>query len=90
MKFPLLEAEYFAITNTFIVKIPPFMGLYHKLYNGASSFVDTRREYDPKNNPYSFEVGGEVEQIFSKYGFTWGIYWKSGYKDYMHFSFFGT
>jgi hypothetical protein len=35
-------------------------------------------------------VGGEIEQIFAKYGFTRGIYWKSGYKDYMHFSFFGT
>lgn len=46
--------------------------------------------FDPENNPYSFEVGGEVEQIFAKYGFTRGIYWKSGYKDYMHFSFFGT
>ncbi len=47
-------------------------------------------KFDPENNPYSFEVGGEVEQIFNKYGFTRGIYWKSGYKDYMHFSFFGT
>ena len=48
------------------------------------------KKFDPENDPYSFEVGGEVEQIFKKYGFTRGIYWKSGYKDYMHFSFFGT
>lgn len=46
--------------------------------------------WDPENNPYSIPVDGEVQQIFEKYGFTRGIYWKSGYKDYMHFSFFGT
>lgn len=47
-------------------------------------------EFDPENNPYSIPVDGEVQQIFEKYGFTRGIYWRSGYKDYMHFSFFGT
>lgn len=46
--------------------------------------------FDPARSEYSFPVGGEVEQIFAKYGFTRGIYWRSGYKDYMHFSFFGT
>lgn len=46
--------------------------------------------FDPSRSEYSFPVGGEVEQIFNKYGFTRGIYWRSGYKDYMHFSFFGT
>ena len=52
--------------------------------------VITGDKFDPENDPYSIPVGGEIEQIFEKYGFTRGIYWKSGYKDYMHFSFFGT
>ncbi len=59
-------------------------------YVDPNGKVVVGKEFDPENNPYSFEVGGEVEQIFAKYGFTRGIYWKSGYKDYMHFSFFGT
>ena len=46
--------------------------------------------FDPQNNPYSIPVDGEIQQIFEKYGFTRGIYWRNGYKDYMHFSFFGT
>ena len=46
--------------------------------------------FDPENNPYSIPVDGEIQQIFEKYGFTRGIYWRSGKKDYMHFSFFGT
>lgn len=46
--------------------------------------------FDPENDPYSFAIDGEVQQIFAKYGFKRGIYWRSGYKDYMHFSFFGT
>lgn len=46
--------------------------------------------FDPAGSEYSFAVGGEVEKIFNKYGFTRGIYWRSGYKDYMHFSYFGT
>ena len=59
-------------------------------YVSPNGKVLVGESFDPENNPYSFEVGGEVEQIFAKYGFTRGIYWKSGYKDYMHFSFFGT
>ena len=59
-------------------------------YVSPSGKVIVGKKFDPENDPYSFEVGGEVEQIFKKYGFTRGIYWKSGYKDYMHFSFFGT
>ncbi len=46
--------------------------------------------FDPENNPYSIPLDGEVEQIFEKYGFRRGTWWSSGYKDYMHFSFFGT
>ena len=46
--------------------------------------------FDPENNPYSLPIDGEIQQIFEKYGFTRGIYWNNGYKDYMHFSFFGT
>ncbi len=46
--------------------------------------------FDPENNPYSFAIDGEVEQIFEKYGFRRGTWWSNGYKDYMHFSFFGT
>lgn len=46
--------------------------------------------FDPNNDPYSIPVDGEIQQIFKKYGFTRGIYWRNGYKDYMHFSYFGT
>ena len=46
--------------------------------------------FSPETNEYSIPVGGEIDQIFAKYGFTRGIYWRSGYKDYMHYSFFGT
>ena len=59
-------------------------------YVSPDGTVLVGKKFDPENDPYSFEVGGEVEQIFEKYGFKRGIYWKSGYKDYMHFSFFGT
>ena len=52
--------------------------------------VITGIKFDPENDPYSILIDGEVQQIFEKYGFTRGIYWRSGYKDYMHFSFFGT
>ena len=41
-------------------------------------------------DPYSIPLDGELVRIMKKYGFTQGIYWRSGYKDYMHFSFFGT
>ena len=47
-------------------------------------------KFDPENDPYSIPLDGEVEQIFEKYGFRRGTWWSSGYKDYMHFSFFGT
>lgn len=46
--------------------------------------------FAPEVNPYSIAVGGEIDQIFAKYGFTRGIYWHNGYRDYMHYSFFGT
>ena len=46
--------------------------------------------FRPDSDPYSIPVGGKIDQIFSKYGFKRGIYWNSGYKDYMHYSFFGT
>ncbi len=46
--------------------------------------------FSPDSNEYSIPVAGEIDQIFNKYGFTRGIYWHSGYKDYMHYSFFGT
>ena len=59
-------------------------------YVAPDGRVITGEKFDPENDPYSFAVDGEVQQIFEKYGFTRGIYWKSGYKDYMHFSFFGT
>lgn len=59
-------------------------------YVDPNGKVITGKKFDPENDPYSIPVGGEVEKIFKKYGFTRGIYWSSGYKDYMHFSFFGT
>ena len=46
--------------------------------------------FRPYEDPYSIPVGGSVDKIFAKYGFTRGITWNSGYKDYMHYSFFGT
>ena len=46
--------------------------------------------FKPGEDPYSIPVGGSIDQIFAKYGFTRGIYWHSGYKDYMHYSFYGT
>lgn len=46
--------------------------------------------FRPGEDPYSIPVEGSIDQIFAKYGFTRGIYWRSGYKDYMHYSFFGT
>ena len=59
-------------------------------YMDPNGNVITGQLFDPENNPYSIPVDGEIQQIFEKYGFTRGIYWKSGCKDYMHFSFFGT
>ena len=58
-------------------------------YVGPDGTALVGKEFDPENNPYSFPVDGEVQQIFEKYGFTRGIYWGKGYLDYMHFSFFG-
>lgn len=49
----------------------------------------TGSHWDPENDPYSIPVGGEIDQIFAKYGFTRGIYWNNGYLDYMHYSYFG-
>lgn len=46
--------------------------------------------FSPDTSEYSIPVDGEIDQIFEKYGFTRGIYWRSGYKDYMHYSFFAT
>lgn len=46
--------------------------------------------FKPDEDPYSIPVMGAVDQIFAKYGFTRGIYWNCGYKDYMHYSYFGT
>lgn len=45
--------------------------------------------FRPGVNPYSIPIGGTIDQIFAKYGFKRGIYWNSGSKDYMHYSFFG-
>ena len=59
-------------------------------YFDADGTVLSGSLFDPENNPYSIPVDGEIQQIFEKYGFTRGIYWSSGKKDYMHFSFFGT
>lgn len=46
--------------------------------------------FHPDTDPYSIPIGGGIDQIFAKYGFKRGIYWQNGYKDYMHYSFFGT
>ncbi|MDR0889865.1 MAG: S-layer homology domain-containing protein [Oscillospiraceae bacterium] len=46
--------------------------------------------WKPGEDPYSIPPNGDVVNAFAKYGFTQGIYWRSGYKDYMHFSYFGT
>ena len=59
-------------------------------YCSPSGKALTGSYFRPGSDPYSIPVGGSVDQIFNKYGFTRGIYWRSGYKDYMHYSFFGT
>lgn len=46
--------------------------------------------WKPGENPYSISPEGDLAKTFIKYGYIWGINWNSGYKDYMHFSFFGT
>jgi len=49
----------------------------------------TGSHWDPENDPYSIPIDRVIERTFRKYGFTRGIYWRNGTKDYMHFSFFG-
>ncbi len=46
--------------------------------------------FSPEDSEYSIPVDGEIDQIFRSYGFTRGINWRNGYRDYMHYSFFGT
>lgn len=46
--------------------------------------------WKPGEDPYSIPLDGEVARIFAKYGFSQGVNWNSGAKDYMHFSYFGT
>lgn len=50
----------------------------------------TGNYWKPYEDPYSITPDGDVVRAFEKYGFIWCINWNSGYKDYMHFSFFGT
>lgn len=50
----------------------------------------TGKYWKPGDDPYSIPLDGEVATIFKKYGFSQGVNWRSGYKDYMHFSYFGT
>lgn len=45
--------------------------------------------WKPKKDPYSIPINGEVAKILKKYGFSQGL-WSKEYKDYMHFSYFGT
>ena len=59
-------------------------------YVDPNGKIITGERWDPENDPYALPIDGEVEQIFEKYGFRRGTWWSSGYKDYMHFSFFGT
>ena len=59
-------------------------------YMDPNGKIITGERWDPENDPYCIPIGGEIEQIFEKYGFRRGTWWSSGYKDYMHFSFFGT
>lgn len=59
-------------------------------YCSPSGKALTGSYFRPDSDPYSIPVNGSVDQIFAKYGFTRGIYWRTGYRDYMHYSFFGT
>ena len=56
------------------------------VYAGADAYS---AGYKPGEDPYSIPIGGTIDKIFAKYGFKRGIYWNSGNKDYMHYSFFG-
>ena len=58
-------------------------------YVSASGTVLVGGAFEPGVNPYSIPIGGSIDQIFAKYGFTRGIYWRNGTKDYMHYSFYG-
>ena len=68
------------------IDINPYSNYYCDPYGNAI----TGSHWDPENDPYSIPLNGDVVNAFKKYGFTQGIYWRSGYKDYMHFSFFAT
>ena len=59
-------------------------------YIDPNGKIITGKRWDPENDPYCIPIDGEIEQIFETYGFRRGTWWSSGYKDYMHFSFFGT
>lgn len=59
-------------------------------YCSPSGQALTGSYFRPDSDPYSIPVGGGIDRIFAKYGFKRGIYWANGYKDYMHYSFFGT
>ncbi len=50
----------------------------------------TGEYWKPGEDPYSIPLDGEVATIMAKYGFTQGVNWNSGFKDYMHFSYFGN
>ena len=56
------------------------------VYSGSNAYDEG---FKPGEDPYSIPIGGTVDKIFQKYGFKRGIYWNSGNKDYMHYSFFG-
>ncbi len=56
------------------------------VYSGSDPYS---AGFKPGEDPYSIPIGGTIDQIFAKYGFKRGIYWNSGNKDYMHYSFFG-
>ena len=60
---------------------------YHCMPDGTPL---TGSYWKPGEDPYSIPEGGDVVTAFAHQGFRWGIYWNSGKKDYMHFSFFGT
>ena len=59
-------------------------------YCDPSGRALTGSYFHPNSDPYSIPVYGSVDKIFAKYGFSRGINWRSGYRDYMHYSFFGT
>lgn len=46
--------------------------------------------WKPYEDPYSITPDGDVVAAFEYYGWHWGVDWSTGYKDYMHFSYFGT